>query len=385
MKFLHLGDLHLGKSVNNVSMIEDQRYMLGEIIRLTRERQLDAVLLAGDLYDKNVPTEEAVALMNDFLCALAESGVCVFAISGNHDSDIRLDFASSLLTGRGVYIAGAYNGTIPHFDAEDEYGPVHFWLLPFVKASRVRYFHKDLDTSTYDAAVRSALSGAEVNTQERNVLIAHQFVTAGGQDPALSGSETRRAESVGTVEKVDASAFAQFDYTALGHIHRSQRVGSDHIRYAGSLLKYSLSEAGQDKAFPIVTLGEKGDVRVEPVTIKPLHDMRHITGRFAQLTDPANVTEPEDYMYVTLTDEEMILDALLKIRRIYPNVLKLDYNNRHTADIENFDITQTASQKSFPEIIDGFCRYVLGRGPGEEEWKAINAAAKEAGILDETD
>lgn len=383
MKFLHLGDLHLGKIVNGFSMIDDQRYMLDQIVQLVSRRSVDAVLLAGDLYDKAVPSEEAVALLNDFLCRLADIDVQVFAVSGNHDSDVRLDFGSSLLTGRGVYIAGSYKGVIPHYDLTDEYGPVHFWLLPFVKASRIRHYHPDLDTDTYDAAVRSALSCISLNTEERNVLVAHQFVTAGGQDPVLSGSEMQ--STVGTVEKTDASAFYDFDYTALGHIHRSQRVGRNTIRYSGSLLKYSLSEAGQQKAFPLVTLGEKGAVEVETVTLPPKHDMRCLKGPFDQLTDPANVVDPEDYIYITLTDEELILDAILKIRKVYPNVMKLDYDNRHTAEIENFDITQTAVCRSLHETADGFCRLVLGRKPTEEEWKLIREAAKEAGIEDETD
>lgn len=216
MKFIHLGDLHLGKSVNEFSMIPDQEYILNEITDIARGRAVDAILISGDVYDRAVPGEEAVRLLDDFLSELSSSGIRVLMISGNHDSDERLNFGSRLLKDSGVFIAGKYEGTLQHVVLDDACGAVNFWLLPFVKASLVRHYYPEEDTSTYDAAVRTAIRcGAAVDPNDRNVILAHQFVTGRGTDPVFAGSELVRPETVGTVEQVGYDAF---DTLSLIHI-----------------------------------------------------------------------------------------------------------------------------------------------------------------------
>ena len=382
MKFLHLADLHLGKTVNEINMYPDQVYILEEILNIVKENQADAVVIAGDVYDRSIPSEQAVSLLSSFLTRLADAGVQVYMISGNHDSDERLGFASTLLDARGVHIAGVYAGEVYHDIFHDAYGDVHIWSLPFVKASRVAYFHPELPAETYDAAVRSALSLCPVDTAERNVLIAHQFVV-GDSEPEIAGSEIITSESVGTVEKVGADAFSAFDYTALGHIHRPQRVKEETIRYAGSPLKYSLSEIGHNKSVPLVTLHQKGDIEIELIPLHPLHEMRHLKGPIDVLLDPANITDKDDYLWVTLTDEQTVPDAISRVKGYYPNVMRLNYENSHTRAISNYDFTVLQEKKDLRELVTDFNRRVTGEELTEEEWQIIRDCAKEAGY--ETD
>ncbi len=380
MKFLHLADLHLGKTVNEFRMIDDQKYILDQILQIVKERKIDCVLIAGDVYDKNIPSEEAVALLDDLIRSLAQMDVKVFMISGNHDSDVRLDFGKELFREQGIYITGVYDGTVPCVTLQDEYGPVQIWSLPFVKASRVAHFHPDADTSSYDAAVRSALADCDIDRSRRNVLLAHQFVTASGMDPETAGSENSSSDQVGTIEKVDVSAFDGFSYVALGHIHRPQRVGRDTVRYAGSPLKYSLSEAGHRKSAVLIDMTDT--VSLELIDLVPVRDMRHLKGPMEKILDPANISAPQDYVYVTLTDEEVIPDAMGRIRAYYPNCMKLDYENSHTNEIENGSL-EDVTQISFEEQMSKFYQLAEGQQPGEEEWKILTEAAKEAGVIDE--
>lgn len=383
MKFIHLSDLHLGKSVCGISMLSDQRHILDEILDICGERSVDAVLVAGDVYDVAQPSEGAVKLWDYFLTELAKRGITVLTISGNHDSDIRLGFGSSLFEHHNIYIAGEYKGVVPCVTLNDSYGLINFWLLPFVKSSRVRFYHEDLDTSSYDAAIKSALSVCDINSLERNVILSHQFVTSGAVAPDASGSESVAPEYVGTVERVDASAFDIFDYVALGHIHRPQRINRDTMRYCGSPLKYSLSEVGQNKGTTLVTMREKGDVDVEVIPLRPLHEMRHIKGNLRAVIAPENVTDPEDYVYVTLTDETVIPDAMSIIKNAYPNAIHMDYDNSHTKAIESFTFAEFTKKKSFEELMGDFYRQIMGSEPTDEEWKLLRKAAKEGGVIDE--
>ena len=383
MKFLHLSDLHLGKTVNEFPMIRDQEYMLDQIVKIAKERSLDAVLLSGDIYDRSVPPEEAVRVLDGFLSCLSKSGISVLVISGNHDSEERLNYGSSLFITQKVFITGIYEGDLREVVLEDEYGKVHFWMLPFVKASKVGHFHPDLDTSSYDAAVRSAISCGRIDPSERNVLLAHQFVVSGERDPKSSGSENLPSEAVGTIEKVDADCFDVFDYAALGHIHRPQKIGREEVRYAGSLLKYSLSEIGHEKSAPLVTMEEKGKVSVELIPLRPRREMRHIKGPFRELMKPEFATE--DYMYVTLTDEDIIPDAIAKIRTYYPHTMKLDYQNSHTREALDFSFEEVDSSVSPKEILKDFYGKIEGGEPSEEEWAILLDAAGKAGVIHETD
>ena len=332
MKWIHLSDLHLGKRVNEFSMLEDQQYILAEILRIIDQEQPDGVLIAGDVYDKSVPSAEAVGLLDDFLVRLSERGVQVFLISGNHDSPERIAFGGRLMTRSGVYLAPVYDGVVKPFTFTDEYGPVHLYLLPFVKPAHVRRCFPEREISTYTQAMAAAIEAMGVDTAQRNVLVTHQFVTGA----ARCDSEEI---SVGGSDNVDVSVFAPFDYVALGHIHGPQKIGRETLRYCGTPLKYSFSEAGHKKSVTVVELLEKGNVAVSTRPLKPLHDMRNIKGSYEQVTDLGfyRGTAVDDYLHITLTDEEDILDAIGKLRSIYPNVMKLDYDNQRTRSGQSVD------------------------------------------------
>lgn len=385
MKFLHLGDLHIGKSLGEFSLIEDQRFILDQILDAAKKQSVDAVLIAGDVYDKSIPSEDAVSLFDYFICQLADRKIKTFVISGNHDSDERLNFGSSLFETNGLYISAKYEGTLYKQELEDEYGIINVYLLPFVKASQVRHFFPEEEIDTYDKAVRAALDHAKINKKERNILVAHQFVAGKGEDPVMGGSESAAVQNVGLVEKIGTDCFRDFDYVALGHIHSPQKVGREEIRYSGSPLKYSLSEVTNDKSFPIITLGKKGDVSIELVKLKPLRDLRHLKGRMDQLLDKKNIKSPGDFIYATLTDEEIINDAMGIFQQYYPNTIKIDYDNSHTRQIEQVDITRITEDKSFAELISDFYRFVYGCEISEEEMDIMNEIAGEAGVINETD
>jgi exonuclease SbcD len=384
MKLLHLGDLHLGKSLGDFDLIDDQKYILDEIIDIIGKQSVDAVLIAGDVYDKSVPSEAATNLLDYFLRTLAKLKVKTFIISGNHDSDDRLGYGSSLFEANQIFISAKYNGTLYRQTLKDEYGDVNFYLLPFVKGSQVRHFFPDDKIETYDDAVRAVILHADIDEGSRNVLVSHQFV-AGGADPSLGGSESMQVQSVGAVEKIGYESLKVFDYVALGHIHSPQRVGRNEVRYSGSPLKYSLSEVNNEKSVPVVTLGEKGKIDIELVTLKPKRDLRHIKGVMNRLLDKENVTDTDDFIYVTLNDEDVISDAMGIFQKVYPNTVKIDYDNSHTRKIEEIDITKITENKSFHDLVSDFYNMVYGCDISDDEMKVMMAVAKEAGVINEAD
>ena len=332
MKFVHLSDLHLGKRVNEFSMIEDQAYILTKILGIIREERPDGVLIAGDIYDKSVPSVEAVSLFDDFLKQLSRQQTQVFIISGNHDSPERLGFASELIALSGIHIAPAYNGMVCPVSLEDGYGTVNVYMLPFIKPVHVRSAFPEEKAESYTEAVSAAIAHMDIREGERNILIAHQFVTGA----ARCESEDI---SVGGLDNVDASVFDAFDYVALGHIHSPQQIGRESVRYCGTPLKYSFSEAKQRKSVTVAELKEKGNLGIRTVSLTPLRDLRELKGTYEELANRKNYegTSLEDYLHITLTDEEDIVDAVGKLRVIYPNLMKLDYDNRRTR--ENREIT----------------------------------------------
>ena len=384
MRFLHLSDLHLGKNVNEISMIDDQKYILEEIVQMAIDKKADAVLIAGDVYDRSVPSEEAVSLLDSFLNALIQAKIQVYMISGNHDSDERLQYGSELFRSNGLFIKGIYDGNAGCETFADEYGEIKIWMLPYVKSSIAAHYHPELKCDTYDAAVRSAVSLCDVKPEERNIILAHQFVTASGKDPEQSGSETFDALQVGTIEKVNADVFDSFDYAALGHIHRPQKVGRETVRYAGSILKYSRSEINQTKSVPIVTMKEKGKIEIEYAELKPMHDMRSIKGKIQDILNPANILYPQDYMFVTLSDEQIAVDAIDRIRHFYPNVMHLEYENSHTAALCRYDISSPEKKISFEDLINDFSRKVNGHALNEEQIEILKDIAAKEGMEDET-
>lgn len=349
MRLIHLSDLHIGKRVHEFSMLEDQKYILRQILEIVRMEQADGVLIAGDIYDKPLPSAEAVRLFDWFLTALAELGICVFAISGNHDSAERLAFGADLMSGRSVYFSPVYDGNVRRVKLQDAYGDLSVWLLPFLKPAVVRHALASEEISTCQDAVKAAVGRMEIDTGERNVLLAHQFVTG-----------AMRCESeeilVGGIDQVDVSVFEGFDYTALGHLHSPQHVMREAVRYSGTPLKYSFSETEHEKSVTAVDLLEKGDVRIRVIPLKPLRDLRKIRGTYLEVTQRSfyQNMNTEDYIQITLTDEEDVPDGLQKLRIIYPNLMRLEYDNKRTRKDQEIQAAEDTGQKSELEWLAQF-------------------------------
>lgn len=336
---MHLADLHLGKRVNGFSMMEDQEYILNRILEIMEEEQPDGLLIAGDVYDKTIPPAEAVRRMDDFLTAVAAKHVPVFLISGNHDSAERVAFGHQLMQGSGIWISPVYDGTIRHHTLEDRWGEVNIYLIPFLRPSVVRSFFPDVEIEDYTDALRTIIEDLQVDTSRRNVVLAHQFVTAAGALPETCDSEQL---SVGGLNRVDGSVFSPFDYTALGHLHGPQRVGSETIRYAGSPLKYSFSELHQKKSVTVAELRAKGETEIRQIPLQPRREMIELRGTFEEILEEARKKgEPQtDYYHMILTDETDVVDALSRLREYYPNIMLLDYDNRRTRsqkEVEQLD------------------------------------------------
>ena len=352
MRFLHTADLHIGKRVNEFSMLEDQEYILRQILKTADKEQVEAVLIAGDVYDKQVPSAEAVRLFDWFLTQLNSRKLPVIVIGGNHDSVERLSFGAQIMEESGVYLTQSYDGKVVPVRLEDEYGPVNLWMLPFLKPAMVKRFFPEQDIVTYQDALETVIGNMELNREERNLLIAHQFVTGA----VTGGSEDSVEVFVGGVENVDDSVFADFDYVALGHIHRAQSAGGERIRYSGTPLKYSFSEIRHEKSVTIAELKEKGSLTVHQVPLKPLHDMREIRGSYEELVLRENYqgTDLEDYLHVILTDENDIPDVIGRLRSIYPNIMKLDYDNQRTRRNQELMKEEAAVEQSPMELLGQF-------------------------------
>ena len=376
MRLMHLADLHIGKKVNGFSMLEDQRYVLEQVLEVASEQSLDGVLLAGDIYDKSVPAGEAVQMLDWFLTKLTELKLPVYMVSGNHDSAERLSFGARLLEKSGVHVAGVYNGKLEPIVLEDEYGILNLYLLPFVKPIHVRKalgMDEELEEiKTYDDAIAKVLDMADIDVHERNVLVAHQLVT---------GAERCDSEdiSVGGVDNVSAELFGDFDYVALGHIHGPQKMTRDTIRYAGTLLKYSFSECNHKKSITIVELREKGDVSVTTIPVKPLRDMRVMKGEYAVLMskDSYDDENRKDYMKVILTDEQEIPEVMGKMRTVYPNIMMLEYDNKRTRTMSDIQGAKVVEQKKPIEYFKEFYQQQNGVGIDEEQEKMILELMKE--------
>ena len=362
MKLIHLSDLHLGKRVNEFSMLEDQQYILTEILQIIDREKPDGVMIAGDVYDKSVPSAEAVALLDDFLVRLAKRDLQVFLISGNHDSPERMAFGGRLMAQSGVHLAPVYDGKVSPITLTDNYGPVNLYLLPFLKPAHVRRCFPEREILTYTDALAAAIEAMGVDPAQRNVLVTHQFVTGA----ARCDSEEI---SVGGTDNVDVSVFEPFDYVALGHIHGPQQVGRETVRYCGTPLKYSFSEAKHQKSVTVVELGEKGAVSVRTVPLTPMRDLAELRGTYEELTFRGfyqGTSYPRDYVHITLTDEEDIPDAVSKLRIIYPNLMKLDYDNKRTR--AGIVLERAEDQQRSPlELLEEFYEKQNGQPMGEEQ------------------
>lgn len=366
MKFFHLSDLHLGKRANEFSMLEDQWDILQKIVVFAKEHKPDAVIIAGDVYDKSMPIVEAVQLLDRFLVWLNELGIAVFIVSGNHDNAERVAFGAELLKNSSVHIVQSYNGKIAPITLSDGYGDISIWMLPYLKPSLVRRHFPDRDIMTYSDAISAALSNANLDTSARNILIAHQFVT---------GAVTSESEeiSVGGSENVDGSVFDGFDYVALGHIHRPQQIGRETLRYSGTPLKYSFSEASHTKSVTVVDMGGKGEITITELPLVPLRDMREVRGTYNEIMNRNSYrgTNTEDYIHIVLTDEHDEPDAMAKLRNVYPNLMRLDYDNRRTQAASSLETVASTEKKTPSQLFGELFEIQNGQPMSEDQLKYV--------------
>lgn len=362
MKFIHISDLHLGKRVNEFSMVEDQKYILTKIIGIIDKEKPNGVLIAGDIYDKTVPPADAVELFDSFLVRLAKRDLQVFVISGNHDSPERIAFGSRLMNQSGIHMSPVYDGQIQPVSLEDEHGRIDIYMLPFLKPAHVRRFYPEDEIVSYTDALRIAVGHMEINKENRNILITHQFVT---------GAQRSDSEeiSVGGSDNVDASVFEDFDYVALGHIHRPQNISTDTIRYSGTPLKYSFSEANHHKSVTVVEVREKNDIAVRTEKLSPKRDLREIRGTYMELTDKSSYegSSTDDYLSVTLTDEDDIPNAMNNLRMIYPNLMKLEYDNKRTRGNIQLEHINKLENKTPLQLFSEFYEKQNSRPVSEEQ------------------
>lgn len=370
MRFLHTGDLHLGKTVNDFSMIADQRHILGQITDMVKKEAAEALVIAGDVYDRAIPPAEAVTLLDDFLTQMVQLGVPVLMISGNHDSPERVSFAEEILKEKGVYIAGIYKDGLKKISFFDEYGEVTFVLLPFIKPAVV-------SARTNGEAVEKLLAAEEKKEGTRRVLVSHFFVTDCGREPELSDGET--TIHVGGLDNVEASFFDGFDYVALGHIHKPQRIGEKQVYYAGAPLAYSFSEAGRQKTVNLVEIKGEGDITVKQLPLTPLHEMRKIRGRMEELMadEVAEAANRFDYIQAQLTNEEELIDPIGTLRSVYPNIMQIVLMKNESRGNSEYESNAVEKRKSIPELFAGFYQMVRNEEPGEERMEIILKTAKE--------
>lgn len=362
MKIMHLSDLHIGKKVNEYSMLQDQVYVLKEILQIIDNEKVETVIIAGDVYDRSLPPNEALELFDEFLYQLSSRNVNVFVISGNHDSPERISYGGRMMTENKIFLSPVYDGNVKPITLNDDYGEVNFYLLPFVRPADIRRYFPDENIENYTDAVKVAIDNMNVDFSERNILVTHQFVT---------GAELSESEDiiVGGTDNVSGEVFDGFDYVALGHIHREQTVGKDNIRYCGTPLKYSFSEAKHIKSVTILDFNDKGNIEYSKVPLTPFRDMREIRGTYYELTLKSSYesTNTEDYLHITLTDEEDIPDAIGKLRSIYPNIMKLDYDNLRTRGSGTVDAIENIESKSPFELFADLFKQQNNQDMSEEQ------------------
>ena len=366
MKFIHLSDLHLGKRLNGFSLLEDQAYILEQITEIVKNQQADALIIAGDVYDKAVPSAEAVALFDSFLSRITAICPHIFIISGNHDSPERIAFGSHIMEKSGVHLSPVYDGNIVPTVLRDSYGEVNVYMLPFVKPANVRRFFPEISIESYTDAVKTAVDKMEIDVNKRNILITHQFVTGA----SVCDSEEH---SVGGTDNVDGSVFEGLDYVALGHIHSPQNVGSERIRYCGTPLKYSFSECKHIKSVTVIELNEKNNFTVSSIALTPMRDLREIKGAYDELMLKSNYegTNTDDYMHIILTDEEDIPDVLSRLRVVYPNIMKLSYDNKRTRNFQQIEADCDVSEKSPFQLFSEFYNKQNNQDMADEQEKYV--------------
>lgn len=349
MKLAHISDLHLGKTLHTYSLIEDQEFILTQIVNILKERKIDVLMVAGDIFDKNVAPEAGLKVLRRVLNQLVEAKIKVLLISGNHDSAERLTFGGEFMTEKGIYFSKIYDGVIEPVTFDDEFGPVNFYLLPFIKPSLVQHYFPDKEILTYEDGVRCSIENMKLNPAERNVIIAHQNI--------LSAERCESEENIiGGLDAISADVFKDFDYTALGHIHKPQKIGDNNVIYSGTPLKYSTSELNHEKSMPVITLNKKSEIEIEYVPLVPKRDLRQISGTLDEIMKASkkDSNNPEDFIDIILTDENEVLDAISTLRSVYPNVLKITYDNNATRAAENIENFESVNEKNPLEMFEAF-------------------------------
>ena len=354
MIFAHISDLHLAKRVNGYSMLEDQQHILSEIMDILTLNAAEALLIAGDIYDKAQPPAEAVRMFDDFIYNLHDREIKVFAISGNHDSADRIAYGARLFENNGVYVSPAFDGSIKSVLLSDDYGPIKVYLIPYLRPSEVKRFFPDCEINGSEAAVKTVIDNENIDRSIRNIAVSHQFVT---------GAATCESEemTIGGQENISAEVFNMFDYTALGHIHGPQNIIENKIRYSGTPLKYSFSEANHKKSVTIVDIGKKGEVKTKTCPLTPLRDMRVLKGGFEELSKGFS----EDYIHVILTEKTPIPDAFRRLMLYYPNIMKLTYENIQSASF--FNMGDMAKKRGDYELVNDFFYEMNGKKMSEKQ------------------
>ena len=345
MRFLHLGDLHLGKKLNDVDLLEDQKYALEQA--LEQADKVDCVLISGDVYDKADPKAEAMTLFDGFITSLVAKNKKIFIISGNHDSDQRISYFSKLLKENNVFFTSKFEGVLQTYELEDEYGKLYIHLLPFLKPIHVKRIYPEESIKSYEDAIKVVLEKSNVDTSKRNIILVHQFIT---------GSERSDSEeyTVGGLDNIDYSVFDNFDYVALGHIHKPQHIVRETLRYSGSLLKYSFSEEKQNKSFCLVDVKEKGNIEITKEPIKFLHD---VVTKEGLLEDILKQDYSEDYIRVILHDEDILPDTRIKLLTIFPNMMKFSVENSKTKYEKDVISGEEFENKSIKELFIDFYKF----------------------------
>ena len=366
MRFIHLSDLHIGKRVNEFSMLEEQEYILGKILNIIDDENVDCVIIAGDVYDKSVPSAEAVQVFDKFLYNISKRDIKVFVISGNHDSAERIAFGSNIMDKSGVYMSPVYDGNIKSVKLQDKYGNINVFMIPFIKPAHVRRYFENKNIETYTDMMRAVIGTIDTDFKERNIIITHQFVTG------ATGCESEEI-SVGGSDNIDADVFENFDYVALGHIHGPQYISRETIRYCGTPLKYSFSEIRHNKSVTVVDMNEKGNISIKKVPLTPKRDMREIRGNFEDITrkEYYEKINRNDYMHIILTDENDVNDAIGKLRVIYPNIMKLDYDNKRTRSEFTLEALEDVKDRNPVDLFSEFYESQNGQTMSDEQREFI--------------
>lgn len=367
MKLLHISDLHLGKKLKGYSLLEDQKFILNQILNTINEYSVNGVIIAGDIYDVSIPSTDAINLFDDFITSLNNKNVACYAVSGNHDNIYRVTFGSNIMAKGNIHFAKKYSGSITPIQADKN---TYIWLLPFIRPMDVREFYPNFSSSCYEEMMQNVMKNLDVDESKINILVAHQFVTCNGKQPVRCDSETI---SLGTLDNIDISNFNKFDYVALGHLHKSQAMGRNTIRYGGSPLKYSFSEKDDNKSMVLLNIENK-TINIEKISYKPLRDLKEFEGKFEDLQKlpPSN-----DYVKIILNDENYIIDVKSRFETIFPNVMEITYNNISTS--ENQDITLIDSNEKYTpvDLFKIFYKQQHNQDLNEEQEKIISNIFKE--------